>query len=272
MARGPFLRALALALAGAGIVNCAVPETVTWDATTTKSGDDLPGRLVIDGAVAAFITDTARLVAPAFADACAGSIRVALSGASGRERYAAWWAPRTDSSAALLSARSADAGQSWSAPEPVDTADHTPVGCKRPAPAITADSTSGYVHVAYSMRDAEGVGVFFSHSMERGTMYHSPVTIVYGDRLADVAIAAHGDTVAIAYVDPSSAHPQLGLALSHTMGHIFEQRSSVPATKDVSSPAIALGPGRVAVAWVHRTPSGATSVDTRVGRFAGTAR
>jgi hypothetical protein len=247
-------------------------DPVVWDAPVTREGDALPGRLVLDGGAPRFTSDTAMLIAPLIDGACAGSARVALAGVSGVERYVAWWTPRPDSSAALVAARSTDGGRSWSVAEPVDTADHQRTGCDRPAPAIAADSSSGYVHVAYSMRDAEGAGVFFSHSMEHGKMFHSPVTIVYGDRLSDVAVAAHGDTIALAYIEPSSDHARLGIALSHTMGHIFEDRLVVPETKDVSDPAVALGAGRVVVGWVHRVPNGATEVMSRVGRVGAAAR
>jgi len=267
MAKGLFRLLLPLA---ATAVACA-RDPVAWDPAVTTAGAALPGRLVLDGDAARFTADTAALLAPAVPGSCAGSARVALSGASGTERYLAWWAPRPDSSAALLSARSTDGGRSWSAPEPVDTADHQAVGCNRPAPAIAADSSSGYVHVAYSMRDAQGAGVFFSHSMDHGKMFHWPVTIMYGDRLTDVAIAAHGDTVAVAYVEPSSDHPQIGLALSHTMGHIFENRLAVPSSSDASDPAVAVAPGRLAVAWVHHLPGSTSSVMTRVARLGGGA-
>ena len=255
----------------ATVVACAQPPVV-WDAAVTTSGTTLPGRLQINGDNAHFTADTAALIAPAVPGACRGSERVALSGASGAERYVVWWAPRADSSATLLSARTTDGGRSWSTPEAVDTADHHPLGCSRPAAAVVADSSTGYVHVAYSMRDAQGAGVFFSHSMEHGRMFHWPVTIMYGDRLTDVAIAAHGDTVAVAYVDPGSDHPELGLALSHTMGHIFEHRLTVPSSSDASDPAVAIAPGRLAVAWVHRVPDGETSVMMRVARFGALAR
>ena len=272
MAKGLFLGSL-LALAAATLAACTSSSPVDWDAPVTRGGDALPGRLVIGRTgEPRFDVDTTMLAAPVLAGACEGSARVALSGSSGAERYVAWWAPRADSSAALVAARSTDGGQSWGAPEPIDTADHTPVGCKRPAPAIVADSASGYVHVAYSMRDADGAGVFFSHSMDHGKMFHSPVTIVYGERLAGVAIAARGDTVAVAYVDPSADHPPVGLALSHTAGHIFEERLIVPGSIDVTDPAVTLAPGRVAIAWVHRIPGGATSVVSRVGNLAGTPR
>ena len=210
MAKGLFLQRF-IVLAAIVLAACSTSSPLVWGPAVNSAGDALPGRLALESGGPTFRTDTAKLIPPSLAGSCAGSARVALAGTSGRERYVAWWSPRPDSSAELLAARSVDGGQSWSAPEQVDTADHTPVGCKRPAPAIAADSASGYVHVAYGMRDAQGAGVFFSHSMERGRMFHSPVTILYGERLASVAIAAHGDTVAIAYVDPSSDHPPLGL-------------------------------------------------------------
>jgi len=268
MAKGLFRLLLPLVLTTAACDGAPV----SWDPSVTAAGAALPGRLQVVAGEPRFTTDTTLLVPPSVPGACPGSARVALSGASGIERYVAWWAPRADSSAALLAARSTDGGRSWSAPEPVDTADHQPVGCVRPAPAIAADSSSGYVHVAYSMRDAQGAGIFFSHSMDRGKMFHWPVTITYGDHLTDVAIAVHGDTVAIAYVEPSSDHPQLGLALSHTMGHIFEDRLTVPSSSDASDPAIAIAPGRIALAWIHHISGGATALVTRVGRFDGSAR
>ena len=253
-------------LATIAVAACSAAP-VAWDPPTVRAGSSLPGRLVLDGAEPTFITDTAMLRAPGIAGACEGSVRVALSGASGAERYAVWWEPRADSSAVLLAARSTDAGVSWSTPEPVDTADHHPLGCDRPAPAIAADSSSGYVHVAYSMRDVQGAGVFFSHSMDHGKLFHSPVTIMYGEQLTDVAIAAHGDTIAVAFIEPSSDHPDLGLAISHTMGHIFEQRLMVPSSSDASDPAVAIAPGRIALAWIHHVPDGASSTVVRIGRF-----
>ena len=271
MAKGLFLWCSAL-IGATALAACTGAPPLTWENAVTRTGDALPGRLRIDGGELRFTTDTTALVAPVVQGSCPGSVRVALSGASGAERYAAWWAPRPDSSAALLSARSTDGGKSWSVPEPVDTADHRATGCERPAPSIAADSASGYVHVAYSMRDAQGAGIFFSHSMERGKMFHWPVTIVYGDHLTDVAIAVRGDTVAIAYVEPSSDHPQLGLALSHTTGHIFEERFTVPSSSDAGDPAIAIAPGRLGVAWIHHTPGGAASLVTRTARFDGSSQ
>ena len=206
------------------------------------------------------------------AGACRGSLRVTWSGSSGAERYAVWWSSRPDSSAALLGARSLDGGATWSAPLPVDTLDRSGVGCNRPPPAIAADSQTGYVHVAYAMHAPEGTGVFFAHAMDRGTMYHAPVAIVYGDRLVDVDVAALHDTVAVAYTDPSMRYPHVGLALSRTLGHIFEVRIPTVArtgsgNAGASSPAVALAPGRIAIAWIEREIAGPPTLVTVAGRL-----
>lgn len=254
-----------LLLAALALACAELSSPITWRDASARDGDALPGRLVLRGDRASFGPDTLAAGATLPAGACPGSARVAWAGSSGAERYVVWWAPRADSSAALLSARSTDGGRSWAPPEPVDTVDRSTTGCHRPPPAVVADSASGYVHVAYSMRAPEGTGIFFSHSMERGHMYHSPVAIMYGDALRDVAIASLGDTVAVAFVQPTRSRSELGVALSRTMGHIFEERVTVPSSGDASDPAVALAPGKIAVAWVQRAPESAPVLMTRVG-------
>ena len=247
---------------------CTPPDPVTWSLERTQPLDSLPGAL-------AFLSDTpgfaaSRLQPPVRSDACTGSVRVAAAGEGGAERYAVWWAPRADSTAWLLAARSTDGGRSWEAPQAVDTLDTATRGCVRPPPAVAADSVTGYVHVAYSMRAPEGIGVFFSHSMDRGRLFHAPVPIVYGERLSEVAIAALRDTVALAFVDPNMRRARIGLAFSRTMGHIFEDRLTVPGGSGVASaPAVTLSSGRVAVAWVERDPTGPARVVVRAGQRQG---
>ena len=139
--------------------------------------------------------------------ACARSVRYARAGA--REVHAVWWRVRGDSSAALIAARSEDGGATWAPPVPVDTTDRGVSGCDRPPPSITADAGTGYVHVAYHLRGTEGAGVFFSHSMERGAIYHAPMVIVYGERPAATSVASSGRTVVVAFENPNSARPRI---------------------------------------------------------------
>ncbi|NUR19759.1 MAG: hypothetical protein HOQ12_09540 [Gemmatimonadaceae bacterium] len=256
---------LALLITTLALACAELSSPVEWRDARARDADALPGRLALRGDSVAFVADTLAAGVTLPAGACPRSARVAWSGASGVERYVVWWAPRPDSSAALMSARSVDGGRSWAPAEPVDTVDRSTVGCERPAPAVAADSASGYVHVAYSMRDAQGAGVFFSHSMEHGHMYHSPVAIMYGDALREVDVASLGDTVAVAFVQPTRTRSELGVALSRTMGHIFEDRVTVPASGDATDPAVALAPGRIAVAWVQRAPESTPVLLTRIG-------
>ena len=185
---------------------------------------------------------------------CPGSLRLS---AGGDKLFAVWWSPRNDSTALLLSSVSADSGRTWRTPAAVDSTDHGPTGCSRPAPSIAADAASGYVHVAYAMLGAEGPGLFFAHSMDGGRTFHSPVPILYGERLGVTSVAASGDHVVVAFEDPGSRTPRIGLALSATMGHIFEHRV-IPVSDDngaATQPLAAVSGHRIAVAWRERAAS-----------------
>lgn len=192
---------------------------------------------------------------PVFTAQCAASVRVARDTIG--DWYATWWSVREDSTADIVVSRSDD-GVVWAPPVRVDSVDAGPVGCRRPPPAISVNG--GYVYVAYAMAAREGPGIFASHSMDRGMTFHSPVAVVYGERIGRVAIAARGDLVAIAYQDPNSDPPRIGLALSRTRGHTFEDRELVsPPTGAASAPGVALGDGVVAVTWARGTGADASA-------------
>lgn len=186
---------------------------------------------------------------PGAAGGCPGSLR--LSGARSGEEYAAWWVVRPDSSAVLYSASSGDGGRTWSGAAEVDALDRSVVGCDRPPPALA--SVGDTVHVVYAETAPEGTGIFFAHSMDRARMFHTPVTIVYGSRLVPAAVAADAGRVVVAYEDPSAALPQIGLAISNTMGHIFERRTQASTgVGATTSPQVALAGNALAVAWIQR--------------------
>ena len=181
--------------------------------------------------------------------ACAGSIRTAAS--TRTQHYGVWWSMREGGSAALLAARSDDGGATWTAPVPVDTTDRWAVACSRPAPAIAADSASGYVHVSYFLHGPDGPGIFFSHSMDRGALFHAPVPILYGARASQTAIAAEDSVVVVAFEDPNSKRSLVSLAVSRTWGHVFLRER--PEASSMESPAqrplVALRDSLVAVGW-----------------------
>lgn len=188
---------------------------------------------------------------------CPGSL--VLSRAAGR-LYAAWWRVRPDSGAYLLAAYSQDDGSAWSAPSPIDTTDQSVTGCRRAPPAIAADSASGYVHVVFSLVGKEGPGLFYAHSMDAGATFHSAVPIFYGDQPGRSSVAADGDVVVVAFEDPNSRSPRVGLALSRTMGHIFEERL-LPVSDDngiATHPLAAVRGRHFAVAWQRGAASDST--------------
>lgn len=179
---------------------------------------------------------------------CTDSAQVAHDTTTG-DRYAAWWSVRSDSTADLVAAHSRD-GIRWGAPVRVDTTDAGRVGCDRPPPSVAAEG--GNFFVVYAMTAREGPGIFASHTMDRGTIFHAPVAVVYGERIGRAAIAAQGDIVVVAYEDPNTEPRRIALALSKTMGHLFQSRMPVsPPTGDARAPALALAGNRIAVTWIR---------------------
>lgn len=177
---------------------------------------------------------------------CPAGVSLARDSATG-EFFVAWWGVQPDSNANLLVARSTD-GVTWDVPVMVDTLDAGATGCRRMPPSIVAHG--GHVQLAYAMAAKEGPGIFASHSMDRGKIFHSPVAVVYGERLAPPAIAARGDLVVVAYEDPNTSPRRVSLAVSKTMGHPFQSRSPVsPPTGEASSPSVALKDSTVTVEW-----------------------
>lgn len=180
---------------------------------------------------------------------CAGSVRVAADGKGGY--FAAWWAPREDSSAlVMVAAKSAASGSDWGTPVVAEMRDRGRWGCGRPAPAIAADAERGYVHLAYFMDSPGGRGLYGGHSMEHGEYFHDAVAIIYGDRPVRAAIATSGDLIAVAYEDPNSERARVELAVSVTAGHIYEHRMRVTTSSmRAGDPRVAVAGRRIAVAW-----------------------
>lgn len=180
------------------------------------------------------------------ASACPVSFRIA---SNGNFRYAVWWRIDPDSSALLMVARSTN-GSDWSTPVVADSTDHSTRGCGRPAPAIAADSVTGYVHLAYFIETSSGSGVFFAHSMDTASTFHSPVPIVFGPNPSRVSVASEGDRVAVAYEDPNAQQPLVGIALSKTMGHIFENRmQATPDNARAMQPIVRVGRDSIRLWW-----------------------
>ena len=233
---------------------------VEWRDPEPVPPDTPAGRLVIDSTGKPRFVDERVSVAaaPTAPGLCASSLQTAR----GSSRvFAAWWSVRPDSSAVLYSASSADSGATWGNAVAVDTSDVSSRGCDRPPPSLA--TVGDDLQTAYSMSASEGTGVFFAHFM--GSMLHSPVSVIYGERLVPTAIAADGERVVVAYEEPNGARKQVDVSMSTTQGHLFDWH--VTASRDIdvaSSPSVALAGKTLAVSWVTRRP--ADSVGTRVVR------
>jgi len=238
---------------------CEAPR-VEWSDPVSIVQNPGAATLTIDSAgTARFIAEPSpELALPSAPGLCKSSLRT-VTGT--KHVYAVWWAARPDSSASLQTAKSTDSGKTWGSPAAVDTSDISSSGCRRPPPAVTAVGDD--LHVAYSMVAPEGTGVFFAHFMT--TMLHSPVAVIYGERLVPTAIAADGDRVAVAYEEPNGKRRQIDVALSTTQGHIFEWHATASRDVDVATtPAVAMAKNHLAVAWM--TQNGTDSTSSRVVR------
>ena len=199
---------------------------------------------------------------------CTQSVRAAAEGAN---VFRAWWSVRSDSSVVLALQHSADEGVTWQPPVAVDTRDRGRRGCDRPPPGIFDDSAAGYVHLVYFIEGSDGAGVFFAHSMDGGGMFHSPVPVVYGSAPSVAGVAGHGDSLVVVFEDPNSNTPRIGIVLSHSTGHIFEQRAQVtPDEGPAIRPWVALAHDTVMVWWKTPDsdgPRGGDAVGYRVGKW-----
>jgi hypothetical protein len=252
-----------LLLASLPLAGCDAPP-IEWSEPleiTVPSGES---RLIVDASGhPGFAPDSILAVT---APQVPGLCRSTLTTVAGTVHlFAAWWSVRPDSSAILYSAASADSGKTWGIPTAVDTADVSSRGCTRPPPSMT--TVGDDMHVAYSMTASEGTGVFFAHFM--GAMLHSPVAVIYGERLVPTAIAAEGERIAVAYEEPNGKRQQIDVAVSETQGHIFETHAVATRAVDVATtPAIALHGKVIAVAWTaRRLDASASSRVVRTGRL-----
>jgi hypothetical protein len=238
--RAMILRLLALSVP-VGLIGC-VNEPVDWGNVSyrqSKLGDPAAISARMDAKL------------PTIAGTVASCVNSITAWPNRTELFRAWWAVRSDSNGVLAMQRSPDGGRSWDPPVEVDARDQGARGCTRPPPGISYDPVSKYVYLVYFLDASDGSGVFFAHSMDEGKMFHSPVPVVYGSYPARAAVAGHGDSVVVVFEDPNATTPTLGIVLSHTTGHIFDQRGLVtPEEIRTMWPWVVLNHNRIRVSWM----------------------
>jgi hypothetical protein len=127
----------------------------------------------------------------------------------------------------------------------------------------------GRLYVAYFLEQATGPGIFFVHRMD-ATGFHDPVSIAYGKRPSEVSLATEGDRVVVAYEEPNAERGQIWVALSGSMGHLFEYRGPVSGASELSRhPEVQLHGTKLEVSWLELIQSD-SSGRTRRARTTGT--
>jgi len=241
------------------LASCAV-EPIEWGEIAYR-----PSRLGDPDTRSAIMSANLPVI-PGTVSSCIRSIRAA---GDSLDLFRTWWTARADSSVILAAQHSGDQGRTWLAPIIVDSVDRGRRGCERPAPGTAFESVSGYLYLVYFIEPPTGAGVFFSHSMDRAEMFHSPVPVLYGKRPSAASVAGRGDSVVVVFEDPNAIHPRIGYALSHTNGHFFETRGQVtPSEETATAPWASLEGGTITVWWKsgdRARASGAAGADDRVG-------
>jgi hypothetical protein len=250
----------------AALVAGCVSEPGEWAAVTAVATDSLPGPGVVSAATGyPYRMNTAGPPDPGM---CPRSIAYAgdpRGKALTYPLFAAWLRLRPDSTVAVVASRYGGASKPhrWDATVVVDSLDVGKFGCERPGPSIAV--TNQNVHVSYSLQAPEGYGVFFAHSMDDGASFHSPLIIVYGDRLSATATAAENRRVVVAYDAPSGTARRIDVAVSNTDGHTFEPRvHGSPDGVSATLPRVAVNGDTVALSFAS---GDGTARVVRIGRF-----
>ena len=242
-------------LVSLAFVGACVGEPVDWGNVayrTSRLGDPDTRSAIMSAGLPAI---------PGTVTPCIMSVRTASD--SG-ELFRTWWSVRADSSVVLSMQRSENQGGKWDNPIEVESRDSGRRGCQRPAPGISYDAASGYVYLVYFVEAKDGAGVFFAHSMDKGGMFHSPVPVVYGNVPSVASVVGRGDSVVTVFEDPNSTTPRIGIVLSHTTGHLFDQRGQVtPDDVPAVAPWLGLEHKHITVWW--KTPALSNEPLDRVG-------
>jgi hypothetical protein len=257
MARAfPFVAALIVLAA------CDKPP-IEWNDPVPIEQPTGPVKLVVQGDSAHFVADSVTpLALPTMPTRCVDGTVVA-QGAHPGAFAAAWWAVRPDSSAVLYATASADSGRTWGTVIAVDTTDVSSNGCRRPPPSLATVGDDFYL--AYALAAPEGTGVFFAHTMMG--MVHSPVPVIYGQRVVPTTIAVDSQHVVVAYENLNGTRQQIGVSISITQGHLFETHTTASRSVDnAMAPIIGLTDSTLAVSWLtRRNADSAPSRVVRVG-------
>jgi len=245
------------------VSSACVSEPVEWGDVSYR-----PSQLGDPNTRSAVMSANLPLITEAPA-ACLRSIRTV---GAGTDLFRVWWSSRNDSSVVLALHHSADRGSRWQKPVIVEARDRGRRGCDRPAPGIFYDAFGGYLDLVYFIEGKEGAGVFFAHSMDKGEMFHAPVAVVYGNRPSAASVVGVGDSVVVVFEDPNAATRRIGIALSRTAAHIFEQRGEVtPDDVPAVAPWVALDRRKITVWWNTPDRAGLPHSD-RVGYRSGVWR
>lgn len=242
-------RKVVSAIALVSLVACK-ESPVAWSDVSYRAANATPER-------------TSPLVALPDSSGCASTSN---SSRIGGEKHMMWWSVRKDSSAVLMYSSTTEGR--WNPAIKVDTTDSGRRGCDRPSPGLVVDAM-GRIYAAYFLEPSAGAGIFFVHRMDNSG-FHDPVSIAYGKRPSAVSVASDGEKVAVAFEEPNAERGQIWVALSGSMGHLFEYRGPVSGASEVARhPLVELRGRKLEVSWLELVQAD-SSARMRLAKSTGT--
>lgn len=247
---------------------CAPVPPVAWETEHRVVGVIMPGAIVQlgEGGIPAVALAPTPIRWPDDSAACPNTWAAAAAAAD--TVVAAWWSAVVGGEPVVRAAWSPNGGIDWGDPVTIGLAAPASGGCRKPAPGVAVDRSTGSVHVVFAGQVGDNSAIVITR-VQIGREPRS-VELSAAAGAGRAAVAASGDTVVVAYELGGVGRGTIWLAISHGSGHIPLVVGPVNDGDNAPfAPLVAIRDGQVAVAWNEaRSGSDGPYVVTRVGRFA----
>lgn len=163
----------------------------------------------------------------------------------------------------VVVAATTDGGATWGEPVRAQRDGWVFEGCPHAGPALRVDS-AGRVHVAWWSGKEGAAGVFHARSDDGGRTFGEalPLGVAAFSRPAHVQLAVDGETVVAAWDDGTKVVPRVLVRVSTDGGSHFGPAVTASDTLRIATfPVLALGSGRLTVAWSERSADGGEHAD-----------
>jgi hypothetical protein len=175
--------------------------------------------------------------------------RTALALSPEGELYVGWRTVLANNVRDVVLARSTDRGVTWTAATRVHSDDWVFDACPHAGPSVAVDA-AGRVHVAWYTGAEQRPGIYTAASSDRGVTFGAPAALLTGEWVppSQVKLAADASGMMVLVWD-DRRREESALRIGYRLAGSAPIVRTADATRG-TSPAIATGAGRIAVAWL----------------------